>query len=916
MESDPDLQIQVHEEKGQDGTYKYSFSYERATLYEFKYERNPAPDSVDPCYRCYRRVYPKEQVNVGILFHKQCFRCRICGLPLTMQTFYRNDANGTYDKEVYCRTHVGKQINQIQYEKTVVPALELTPQGPSHSASVMVEAKSRKGLGSVQGGSPKPSPRGSPRSSPRPESRSDLHNTTGSSMTFVTPRSKTHPSMGTWNSSSLDYSLLSGGAYSRPRYVLQSFEDFERSGVFEAQSFLEQRHCEEDARLQRFLSEEREREMKKIDDSINSEKERAAVELLAGMDQLSLQQNTRNLAMERDRLEEHFRRCRDDKMKMVMDKVGFEEKARSGKMMERHAQEMLMLIAEKDREVDGNALYDHSMRPAIIPPETKKAQLFKSPVIFEHIDKRAIELSNRDYTSYTDLIRDLTKECKNELEKARALFRWVIAKDLGKNSVNEIVRPNSSVALLKGVKSGKETYHQLFKKLCSYAGLHCEIIMGYSKGAGYKPGMNMDGNTFRNSWTAVAIDGSWRLINCTWAARQVTGHKDNLPQIFHKYDEFYFLTDPEDYVYQHYPDESAWQLLEIPLPFSEFLNLPVVKSPFFNYGLKFYSNYGATLSTDTGMVEVRLVTPKILGFGNMLEPYNKSIDTRVLEGRVLLRLVKNEAIFTINLPQPGLYNFSIYTGDFCNSDCLESACSFLINCRQLMGPPSPPYPPVSFFGPTPVMEKMEITAENQLDPLIVSDSDYLEIIFKMNKDIHVTHTFQYFESSNGEVQDIDRYVFLKSRNNTGAIYMIRCPKEGFYIFSLYASESSETTDMDCAYRYLVICQQPNPSVNAFPKTYHRWQRCTLHEPIYGDLMTNKRYTFRLEVPNAVEVFVVMGEYWYHLKRKLGFTWEGSIPTSKSATTLKIYARLNAERDCSIFAHLLDYELVEDAETEI
>ena len=68
----------------------------------------------------------------------------------------------------------------------------------------------------------------------------------------------------------------------------------------------------------------------------------------------------------------------------------------------------------------------------------------------------------------------------------------------------------------------------------SYAGLHCEIVLGCSKGAGYKPGMRMDGQAFRNSWTVVNIDGSWRLVNCTWGARHVTGHKDTLPPMYHK----------------------------------------------------------------------------------------------------------------------------------------------------------------------------------------------------------------------------------------------------------------------------------------------------------------------------------------------------------------------------------------------
>lgn len=49
----------------------------------------------------------------------------------------------------------------------------------------------------------------------------------------------------------------------------------------------------------------------------------------------------------------------------------------------------------------------------------------------------------------------------------RVIFRWVIAKDLSKHNVNEIIRPNmQAMTLLKGVRSGKETYHQLFKKLC------------------------------------------------------------------------------------------------------------------------------------------------------------------------------------------------------------------------------------------------------------------------------------------------------------------------------------------------------------------------------------------------------------------------------------------------------------------
>lgn len=898
-------------------SFKYSFAYERATLYEYKFERQAEPDKVDPCLRCNKTVPPADDKRILVgsnkLFHKQCFRCRICGMPLTQQTFFchpnsKNHNNGNTDDEVYCKTHVGKKPGEIKGATITESSVrDEKNASPNSKYIIQIQGKSQKS------GSPGSSISGkniSPVSSVLGTSVHSM-NGTNNSFTSVTPTSFDHSSM--YNQSSR--------TFPHPKPVLISFEEFEKSGVFEAQVHLEQRHKEEEERLQRFLSEEREKEMRKLDESVYIEKERAAAELLASIDQLSLHQPGSNisqdLANERQRIEEHFRRLREDRLKIVTDKIAGDEKMRTSKMLERQSQEMMLLIAEKDRELDNSALFDHSMRPPILPPEMKKVQIYRSPTVFKQLDERAIEIANREYNNFTDLVRDLTRNCTTELEKVRVLFRWLIAKDLSKNSVKQILHPNASLSLLKGVKSGKESYHQVFKKLCSFAGLHCEIIIGYSKGAGYKPGMRIEGNSFRNSWTAVAVDGSWRFINCTWAARHISGHKDDLPQVFHTYDEFYFLTDPEDYIYQHYPDEPAWQLLEIPLPFSEFINLPVVKSPFFNYGLRFYSNYGATISTESGVIEIRLIIPKILGFGSMLEPFDKSQDKKDMEGRTLLRLIKNEAIFTVSLPRTGLYYFSVYIGDFWHSECLESACSFLINCKRLLGPPAPPYPPVPFFGATPAMEALNITMESHPDPLIVSNNDTLEIVFKMGQEVKITHSFQYFDMNDSSITDIDRYVFLRSRTDKGATYMIRCPNEGFYIFSLYgAGDKDDTQTLECIYRYLVVCQEPNPAVNVFPNTFHRWQKCTLYEPLSGDLLTGRRYMFRLEIPRAVEVFVVNGETWTHLKRRIGYSWEGSVPMPNTAGTTKVIARFTMEKDTSMFAHLLDYELVADAETEI
>ena len=118
------------------------------------------------------------------------------------------------------------------------------------------------------------------------------------------------------------------------------------------QPLLEQRHKEEEERLLRFLAEEREKEMKRLDDTIAVEKEKAAEELLNSFDQMSLQNSVpRSLVEERERIEDHFRRVRDERLRLVTEKISTEEKTRNGKMVDRHCQEMLMLIGEKVRLV-------------------------------------------------------------------------------------------------------------------------------------------------------------------------------------------------------------------------------------------------------------------------------------------------------------------------------------------------------------------------------------------------------------------------------------------------------------------------------------------------------------------------------------------------------------------------------------
>uniref|UniRef100_A0A1I8JM84 LIM zinc-binding domain-containing protein n=1 Tax=Macrostomum lignano TaxID=282301 RepID=A0A1I8JM84_9PLAT len=266
-----------------------------------------------------------------------------------------------------------------------------------------------------------------------------------------------------------------------------------------------------------------------------------------------------------------------------------------------------------------------------------------SPVAADQaqLDEHVINIAEGEQLTFTDLADQLTTMCMSELEKVRAIFRWITVKDLSALRIDKW-NPDTPMGLLRGIQFGTETYHVLFMRLCSYAGIHAVEIKGYSKSVGYEPGMKFrQANKFKNTWNAVYVEGDWRLIQCNWAARHLVfnrttgssqaasaaaapatspstssgtsggGASENLR---YHYDEHYFLTDPDQFIYEFYPLDPRWQLLEKPISLAEFEELPFVRSAFFQYGMRFPSGTKAVLETDTtggAILELGLRDPSL-----------------------------------------------------------------------------------------------------------------------------------------------------------------------------------------------------------------------------------------------------------------------------------------------------------------
>jgi hypothetical protein len=120
-------------------------------------------------------------------------------------------------------------------------------------------------------------------------------------------------------------------------------------------------------------------------------------------------------------------------------------------------------------------------------------------------------------------------------------------------------------------------YAKLFKTLCDYAGVESEVIMGYGK-------CYLEKNEkFRtnHTWNAVKIDSTWQLLDITWASGFITYSNEFVQHT----DESYFLTPPQQFILDHYPEDLKWTLLDHPPTLKEFRFSPFKYKSFIKYGI-------------------------------------------------------------------------------------------------------------------------------------------------------------------------------------------------------------------------------------------------------------------------------------------------------------------------------------------
>ncbi|XP_035387160.1 kyphoscoliosis peptidase [Electrophorus electricus] len=330
-----------------------------------------------------------------------------------------------------------------------------------------------------------------------------------------------------------------------------------------------------------------------------------------------------------------------------------------------------------------------------------RRQLFSSTAVFHRVDTHAIntgrELKGQGVFSAQSIAHAITQTARNELEKLRAIWVWLchsIEYDLeGYLGVSpKLCTPDEVIKEGRGLCSG---FSSICLEMCREVGIQCEEVSGYSKGIGHRPGCRLAEKPSDHMWNAVWVRGQWGLLDACWGAGTVDMETKSFIK---RFDEFYFLTEPAEFINSHFPDDQHWQLLETPLSPEQFELRPLKTSAFYTLGLTLLQPTLYKITTDDGEATVSMSSSRALTFAYELRqrdiqtgaPGQREVDSSC--GR--LSVTPQGMTLLLLPPEAASYQLKLFARPEGDTEALRWVCSLEVECptvRQSQPMPANPY---------------------------------------------------------------------------------------------------------------------------------------------------------------------------------------------------------------------------------
>ena len=181
------------------------------------------------------------------------------------------------------------------------------------------------------------------------------------------------------------------------------------------------------------------------------------------------------------------------------------------------------------------------------------------------------KIPDQKYTSVEELHNNIVKPYYNDSEKVYAFAKFIT----DKISYGERARTP-----LNCINSGEgvcQDYSELFEELCKISDIENNVVTGM----GITGSEHIGSYDSNHAWNIVKLDGEYIIFDLTWASGYGSGNSFK-----REFNPKYFNPKPEDFIRDHFPDHSKWQLLEKPISKKEYINSPIYGQEFKNLSLK------------------------------------------------------------------------------------------------------------------------------------------------------------------------------------------------------------------------------------------------------------------------------------------------------------------------------------------
>ena len=275
--------------------------------------------------------------------------------------------------------------------------------------------------------------------------------------------------------------------------------------------------------------------------------------------------------------------------------------------------------------------------------------LFSSFIIFSqdynYIYDDVKRIPNKKYISINELHNTIVKPYYNDIEKVYAFAKFITDKiAYGKRART----PLNTINTMEGVC---QDYSELFKELCEISSIENNYVTGMGTTNSSLIG-EYDSN---HAWNVVKVNGKYMIFDLTWAAGYGEGDA-----FVRRFNPKYFNSNPKDFIRDHFPNDTKWQLLDKPVSKKDYINAPIYDSEFENLSLKYAvvkdSKVEITFNSNIDFTEATLFKWKLNEYGSAS---GKSLD-----------FIKNGNFYRILIEEnvPGAYKYNL---SFKNDSYLE-----------------------------------------------------------------------------------------------------------------------------------------------------------------------------------------------------------------------------------------------------